>query len=64
LKGEKLDFEINSDNILTFKNRIYVPNQNFVKQLIMDEFHGNPVWATQVTRNYYQPSRKGIFGLG
>lgn len=27
LKGEESDFEINLDNILTFKKRTYLPNQ-------------------------------------
>jgi len=42
MKREILDFKINSVKTLTFKYRIYVPNQTSLKQLILDESHRKP----------------------
>lgn len=41
-KGKQSNYVINSNNLLTFRNKIYVPNQNSFKQLLLDKFHKNP----------------------
>lgn len=55
--------------MLTFRNRIYIPNQNSVKQLLLDEFHSksyaaHPVYQkllTTIRRSYLWPGlRKDV----
>lgn len=41
-KEEKSEFGINYDNLLTFRNIIYIPNQTSITLLILDEFHKKP----------------------
>ena len=69
LKGEKSNFKINSNNILTFKKIIYVPNQISIKQLILDEFHkklcvGHPRYQklfSAIKKRYFWPElRKDV----
>lgn len=61
---EQPDFNINSDNILTFKDRIYVPNQNSVKKLILDEFHRKQCASHLGYQKLFSAIKKGTFGLG
>lgn len=45
--------------MLTSRNRIYVPNQNFVKQLILNEFHTKPYVAHLGYQKLLSAIRKG-----
>ena len=35
-------YQIDTEGFLRFKNRIYVPNQHSIKQVIFKELHDNP----------------------
>lgn len=37
--------------LLKYKNRLYVPNQNDIKNLILDEFHKRPYVGHPANRN-------------
>ena len=47
--------------MLTFRNQIYVPNQNSVKQLILDEFHRKPYATHLGYQKLLSTIRKGYF---
>ena len=36
---QQSDYKINSENLLTFIENIYIPNQMSLKELILDEYH-------------------------
>lgn len=44
-QGKQSNYDINKDQLLTFKKIIYVPNQISFRQLILDEFHKIPYHA-------------------
>jgi len=50
--------------MLTFRNIIYVPNQNYVKQLLLDEFHKKPYVTHPAYQKLFFAIRKTYFWLG
>eukprot|EP00253_Pinus_taeda_P012179 PITA_12179 len=65
-KDSQQEFTIDDAGIVYFKQRIYVPNQNKIKSLIMDEFHinhyaGHPGYQkmmTAIRKEYFWPGMK------
>eukprot|EP00253_Pinus_taeda_P012349 PITA_12349 len=65
-KDSQSEYMIDDAGIVYFKQRIYVPNQNKVKNLIMDEFHishyaGHPGYQKMITairKEYFWPGMK------
>eukprot|EP00253_Pinus_taeda_P002532 PITA_02532 len=65
-KDSQQEYTIDDAGIVYFKQRIYVPNQNKVKNLIMDEFHishyaGHPGYQkmmTTIRKEYFWPGMK------
>eukprot|EP00253_Pinus_taeda_P011485 PITA_11485 len=65
-KDSQQEFTIDDAGIVYFKQRIYVPNQNKIKGLIMDEFHishyaghlGYQKMMTAIRKEYFWPGMK------
>eukprot|EP00253_Pinus_taeda_P012699 PITA_12699 len=65
-KGNPQDYEVSSDGMLLYKKRLFVPNDNSLKKVIMDEFHtshyaGHPGYQKMLTalrKEYYWPGMK------
>ena len=63
-EGKSVDYRINKDGLLTFKERIFVPNRMELKELILKECHrsnysrhlGYQKMLTTIRKNYFCPS--------
>jgi hypothetical protein len=57
------EYELDNDEILMYRGRIYVPNSNELKNMILREMHNVPyVGSTQVIKKLLQLSRANIIG--
>ena len=62
-KGSTSEYGVNNDQMLTFREKVYVPNCVNLKELIMDEYHrsnyaGHPGYQKMLTTSrkvYFQP---------
>jgi len=60
------EYELDNAGMIYFKQRLYVPNQSRIKNLIMDEFHvshyaGHPGYQKMITaiqKEYFWPGMK------
>jgi len=68
-KGKQFDYDINSDELLIFRNIIYITNQNSINKLLLDEFHrkayvthpGYQKLLTAIQKSYFWPGlRKDV----
>ena len=50
--------------MLTFRNRIYIPNQKFVKKLLLDEFHRKPYGTHSGYQKLFSTIKKSYFWPG
>eukprot|EP00253_Pinus_taeda_P022079 PITA_22079 len=65
-EGSPQDYEVNRDGMLLYKKRLFVPNDNNLKNLILNEFHtshyaGHPRYQKMLTalrKKYYWPGMK------
>eukprot|EP00253_Pinus_taeda_P020294 PITA_20294 len=65
-EGSPQDYEVNRDGMLLYKKRLFVPNDNSLKNLILNEFHtshydGHPGYQKMLTalrKEYYWPGMK------
>eukprot|EP00253_Pinus_taeda_P012331 PITA_12331 len=65
-EGSPQDYEVNRDGMLLYKKRLFVPNDNNLKNLILNEFHtshyaGHPGYHKMLTalrKEYYWPGMK------
>eukprot|EP00253_Pinus_taeda_P033032 PITA_33032 len=65
-EGSLQDYEVNRDGMLVYKKRLFVPNDNSLKNLILNEFHtshytGHPGYQKMLTalrKEYYSPGTK------
>eukprot|EP00253_Pinus_taeda_P012189 PITA_12189 len=65
-KDSQQEYELDDAGRIYFKKRLYVPNQNRIRNLIMDEFHishyaGHPGYQKMVTairKEYFWPGMK------
>eukprot|EP00253_Pinus_taeda_P022952 PITA_22952 len=63
---DQSDYKLNKDGMIHFKQRLYVPSQDKIKNLIMDEFHvshyaGHPGYQKMITairKEYFWPGMK------
>eukprot|EP00253_Pinus_taeda_P013617 PITA_13617 len=63
---DQSDYKLNEDGMIHFKQRLYVPSQDKIKNLIMDEFHvshyaGHPGYQKMITairKEYFWPGMK------
>ena len=42
LERKYKEYKLEEDEILTYKNRIYIPNVAYLRRIVMDEIHQNP----------------------
>ena len=45
LENEYEGYELEEDKLLTYKNRIYIPNVAYLRRAIMDEIHQAPYFC-------------------
>ena len=65
-KGSYSAYSISSEDLLVYKNRLYIPDSEEVKRLILNELHkkpysGHPGYQKMITKlrkNYYWPNMK------
>lgn len=68
--GEDEEYHLTEDRLIRFKNRIYVPNTDDLKRLIMREYHVKPYsghsgyqkTVTAIKNFYYWPNLKREVG--
>lgn len=61
IMGEQFDYGIYPNKMLTFRNKIYVPNQDSIKQLLLDEFHKKPYDAHPRYNKLFSTIKKSYF---
>ena len=65
-KGSDLAYSISSEDLLVYKNQLYIPNSEEVKRLILNELHKIPYsghlgyqkMITKLRKSYYWPNMK------
>jgi len=58
---QQLGYEVNSEELLIYRKRIYVPNHIHLKNLILDEFHKIPYAGHPGYQKMISTLRKEIF---
>ena len=48
-------YKLEGDGLLTYKNRVYIPNVADLRRVIMDEIHQDPYSVTQDTKRQSLP---------
>jgi len=56
-----LGYEVNVEDLLIYRKRIYVPNQKHLKKLILDEYHKIPYADHPGYQKMFSPLRKEFF---
>ena len=47
MKISMRDIELEEDGLITYKNRIYIPNVAYLRRVVMDEIHQAPYSGTK-----------------
>ena len=61
---KKTDYNINEKNLLTFRGRIYVPNQQVFRLFILDEFRKMPYVSHLSYQKIFSAIKKKHFWTG
>jgi hypothetical protein len=56
------DYKLENDEILMYRGRIYVPNSQELKNMILREMHNVPYVGNPVIKKLLQLSRANIIG--
>jgi hypothetical protein len=67
VETEKSDFRLSKNGLLMYKNRLYIPEVEEIKLLILNELHKNPYSGhpgyqkiiTMLRKEFYWPNMKG-----
>ena len=57
-------YKLEEDGLLTYKNRIYIPNVVYMRRVIMDEIHQAPYSGHPVYQKTIGTARKQYFWPG
>ena len=64
LENKYVGYKLEEDEILTYKNRIYIPNVAELRRIVMDEIHQAPYFGHQekivatAKKQYFWPGMK------
>ena len=62
-KGSYSYYSISSEDLLVYKNRLYIPDSAEVKRVILNELHNKPYSRHPGYQNMITKLRKNIIGL-